>query len=327
MIDTMIRSGKSAQGDVFLDYEVCGNILNRPGLSALTTEVTKDTSVTHILIPRRDRLARAGTQKGKARSRHPDQNPLGGRVYDMSCGWLMYRAPYLKSFRYSCGLYSQSHGARCHHNHVPGPLAAEFALSVIRQKLLAPGVFEKLKCRLLELAVGAGSEDESARQIELKADQLARAKADVETAARNMALAKNGRQLAAMQKVFDAFEAKVAKLEDELTAVRRVSTPRTAKADVEAAIDLAERLTDLASEPDGLKIAGEVVTLADLKLYLRFQQVKTGKGTLNRLAGGIVTLGSATPPIVPYAGKTDRESVNATKPTTRNEWSACRPRS
>ena len=35
--------------------------------------------------------ARAGSQKGKPRSRDPENNPLGGRVFDMNCGWPMYR--------------------------------------------------------------------------------------------------------------------------------------------------------------------------------------------------------------------------------------------
>ena len=29
----------------------------------------------------------------------------------MNCGWPMYRSPYLDSFRYTCGLYQENHGA------------------------------------------------------------------------------------------------------------------------------------------------------------------------------------------------------------------------
>ena len=42
---------------------------------------------------------RAGTQRGKPRSRDPDKNPLGGRAFDMNCGWPLYRQPYNRSFR------------------------------------------------------------------------------------------------------------------------------------------------------------------------------------------------------------------------------------
>src|SRR5262249_16029375 len=37
---------------------------------------------------------RSGTQRGKPRSQNPSQNPLGSRVFDISCGWPMYRQPY-----------------------------------------------------------------------------------------------------------------------------------------------------------------------------------------------------------------------------------------
>jgi hypothetical protein len=49
--------------------------------------------------------ARGGTQRGKPRSHDAARNPLGGRIFDMVCGWLMYRQPYGKSFWYLCGLY------------------------------------------------------------------------------------------------------------------------------------------------------------------------------------------------------------------------------
>ena len=68
--------------------------------------------------------ARGATQTGKARSRNPDQNPLGGRVFDMHCGCLMYRAPHKDGFRYTCGLYQQSHGQKCEHNHLDGMMAS-----------------------------------------------------------------------------------------------------------------------------------------------------------------------------------------------------------
>lgn len=42
------------------------------------------------LISELDR--RAGSQRGKPRSRSPEKNPLG-RVFDIACGWPMYRVP------------------------------------------------------------------------------------------------------------------------------------------------------------------------------------------------------------------------------------------
>ncbi len=57
-IEDMIRHGRWADGDLFLDYDVKGNLLSRRGLDALFQRAISDPRVTHVLIPRRDRLAR-----------------------------------------------------------------------------------------------------------------------------------------------------------------------------------------------------------------------------------------------------------------------------
>lgn len=57
-LEAMIRDGRSASGDLFLDYDVPGNVLSRPGLDALIAEARRDSQVTHMYIPRPDRLAR-----------------------------------------------------------------------------------------------------------------------------------------------------------------------------------------------------------------------------------------------------------------------------
>ena len=54
----MIRSGRSQDGDLFLDYGVTGNQLSRAGLDALIRTALTDPGVSHVLIPRRDRFAR-----------------------------------------------------------------------------------------------------------------------------------------------------------------------------------------------------------------------------------------------------------------------------
>lgn len=57
-IGAMIRVGESHRGDIFMDHDACGNQTSRPGLNALIARATKDHSVSHVIIPRRDRLAR-----------------------------------------------------------------------------------------------------------------------------------------------------------------------------------------------------------------------------------------------------------------------------
>ena len=100
-------------------------VMNPPG-----SRVTAPARFEPLMEPGRHRAlledldARGATQRGKPRSREPGRNPLGGRVFDMACGWPMYREPYNGTFRYTCGLYQQSHGASCLHNFVPGPISA-----------------------------------------------------------------------------------------------------------------------------------------------------------------------------------------------------------
>src|SRR5438270_13280570 len=43
---------------------------------------------------------RGSTQRGKPRSKDPNKNPFGARLFDMDCRWPMYRVPYRDSFRY-----------------------------------------------------------------------------------------------------------------------------------------------------------------------------------------------------------------------------------
>jgi hypothetical protein len=57
-VTAMIERGLSAQGDLYLDYGISGNHLRRPGLDAFRRRALDDTGVTHLFVPRRDRIAR-----------------------------------------------------------------------------------------------------------------------------------------------------------------------------------------------------------------------------------------------------------------------------
>ena len=54
-IKAMIREGKFADGDLFIDFDVAGNVLRRPGLHAMQAEICRDMTVSHVFIPNRDR--------------------------------------------------------------------------------------------------------------------------------------------------------------------------------------------------------------------------------------------------------------------------------
>ncbi len=113
--------------------------------------------------------ARAGTQKGKPRSRDPERNPLGGRIYDMSCSWPMYRAAQGQEYLYRCGLYQQSDGGKCNHNRINGPAAARAGLAILRQQFLNPELRDRLRARLeakLQDAEGSNRHDVEAHAAE-----------------------------------------------------------------------------------------------------------------------------------------------------------------
>jgi hypothetical protein len=155
---------------------------------------------------------RSGSQRAKPRSRTPEKNPLGSRLFDMGCGWPMYRQPYQESFRYLCGLYQQSHGAQCHHNHVDGMLATRFVLGCIRQRLLTPGFRGKLEKRLRELAEQDRQQDGLDLSIATKRAALAELSRKRERVSENLALAENADQHRAIAKIYD----QVAQEEKEL---------------------------------------------------------------------------------------------------------------
>jgi hypothetical protein len=57
-IVTMMANGQSVIGDIFLDYDVKGNQLERRGLTAFMRRIAEDTEVGHVFIAMPDRLAR-----------------------------------------------------------------------------------------------------------------------------------------------------------------------------------------------------------------------------------------------------------------------------
>lgn len=58
VMDRMIQQRESVVGDIYLDYEVSGKNLSRPALDQLLERARKDKLLTHVFIPRADRLAR-----------------------------------------------------------------------------------------------------------------------------------------------------------------------------------------------------------------------------------------------------------------------------
>jgi hypothetical protein len=256
--------------------------------------------------------ARAGSQRGKPRSKTPEKNPLGARIFDMGCGWSLYRQPYNGSFRYLCGLYQQSHGASCRHNQVAGPAATQFVMGCIRQRVLTTSFRERLREKLRTIAmreIGQSGPDPEVAKLRLELEGLDRERGVVEG---NMARASGEAQYKAIARVFDGLMEKQTQLEAEL---RRMETSEPPPIDIEAEVDAALKAADelAETEPDDgdLAAAGRLFQALNVNLYLDFKEIKQKKRTVNVVSKGILTFGMAEPPVQLYKGPTGRRALAA----------------
>ena len=256
--------------------------------------------------------ARAGIQRGKPRASDPRKNPLGCRIFDMNCSWPMYREPYNGTFRYKCGLYQQSHGQRCAHNHVDGPTATRFVLACLRQRIVTPRFMTLVERRLRELA---GKDEVVAQQprggeLTEKRAALQQLDGDLKKVSRNLALAASEEQYRAVADVFDELKKRKHSLEAEVSSLESHTSPKAEPGDeITAALDLAQRLTDLVTVGDDLEVAGKIIQLTNTRLFLNFRPIKAGTRVVNRIGGGVVTIGASPPPMPIYEGPTSRRQV------------------
>lgn len=260
--------------------------------------------------------ARSSTQRGKPRSRDPRKNPLGGRVFDVNCGWPLYREPYNGSFRYKCGLYQQSHGQKCAHNHVNGQTATAFLLSCIQQRLLSPDVLHAVERRLGELTTSP-SDRQSDQLLESLRKKMTSIEADRKHAQSNLARARTDQQYEAISAEFEQICAREEGLKREIAEAEvRVSRPGDLQTAVEGAMKVAHRIRDLAAETPTLDTARKLFELTNAKLFVRFEPRKVKGRTLNKVSGGWVTFGETPAPISLYEGATTRKKVKGVESST-----------
>lgn len=255
---------------------------------------------------------RGATQRGKARSRKPGENPLGARVFDMACGWPMYRQPYNGSFRYLCGLYQQSHAAECSHNHVDGRVATSFLLASMRQRILVSGFRTKIEQKLRALAERQHGPNHGLDELNRLRTSLSDVRQKRDLAAKNLALAANEDQHRAIAAVFD----QLAQEEQTLTErLRKAEEASDSTADVEAelasALSALDHIADLAQDPANLESIGLLFTRLNVRLFLKFEEVQQKKRRVHKVAGGVVTFGTSPPPIPLYEGPTGRRALQS----------------
>jgi hypothetical protein len=254
---------------------------------------------------------RAGTQRGKPRSRDPNGNPLGGLIFDMNCTWPMYRQPYQGSFRYLCGLYQQSHGAKCKHNHVDGLVATRFMLGCVRQRLLGPTLMARLKGKLREIAERERSGARPDATLGSKRARLTTVRANRELAGRNLALAQGPDQYRAVAAVFEQLKHEEMTLESEVSRLQQTGREvPDVDAEVAAALAGLDRMAEFAAAPQDLGRAGQLFRHLNARVFLRFAEGRWKKRVVTKVAGGVVTFGATPPPVGLYEGPTGRRHVN-----------------
>jgi hypothetical protein len=252
---------------------------------------------------------RAGSQRGKPRSRTPSQNPLGGRVFDLNCSWPMYRHAYQGSFRYLCGLYQQSHGSQCTHNHVDGIIATRFVLSCIRQRLSSPNLRQRLEEKLRTLAEREAEGNRTRSEVAGWQRQLEGTRARLKQVSGNLALAQTKEQYAAVASVFEELKQQESTLVEKAARAKPAAAEFSIESEVKAAFAVLDGLADLSTENPTFDNAARLFQRLNAKFYLRFAGRKWGKRTVNQMTSGVVTFGSTPPPIPLHDGPTDRQSV------------------
>jgi hypothetical protein len=258
--------------------------------------------------------ARGASQRGKPRSRDPNNNPLGCHVFDLHCGWPLYRQPYNGSYRYVCGCYTQSHGACCGHHHIAGPTATEVVVSSLVQKVLTPSGVAKLRKRLEAMAAAEASRPVDDPSIGLR-QELAQLQKDQDKVERNMAISEAAEERQAVARIFHENRTKIAAVEAQLKQVVPVAPPMDQNAEVESAMSVLKRLPQLVSKTNDLAAVGTAIRMVNANLYLRFTAQKLTKRTVNKVAGGLLTFGNTPPPIPLYAGPTGRRAFEDSKAT------------
>jgi hypothetical protein len=288
--------------------------------------VTKSSATFDPIVPveelhslRQELDRRGGSQRGKPRSREPSKNPLGGRVYDLNCTWPMYRVPYNNSFRYSCGLYQQSHGASCDHNHVDGQLATRFVLGTIQQRLSKSGTIDRITEKLRELAAAEQSMTGSKGEGDQKRAELVDIQRQIGLAEKNLARAETDDDHKAISKMLQSMRDQKRRLSQELTLLdANQVTASDSEGAVAMAIKFGQQLVELADSPENLGRVGTLFKALDVQLYLRFHPVQKKKRVVNKLASGVLTIGTASSPIEKYQGPTSRHALDSAAVGTKD---------
>ncbi len=257
---------------------------------------------------------RAGTQRSKPRSRDPNKNPLGGRIFGWNCGWPMYRIPHGDTFNYTCGWYQQSHATRCSHNHVRGLDATKLALATIWQQILTPHRLQQIEERLRARVAEPVAQPRVEQELERLRTELRKVQVDHKAAIRNFAIARTPELAREVENFIKEFSDREAILNQDLSKVQGTSSAMSATDLMDSALTILRQLPELADDDHNLADIGQAFRILNLQMFVRFQPIKKKVRVENKVSGGVITLGDALPPTKKYTGPTATTAVKATKP-------------
>ena len=185
----------------------------------------------------------------------------------MTCGWPMYRQPYQQSFRYMCGLYQQSHGAKCKHNCMDGLVATRFLLGCIRQRLLTPTVRAKLEEKVRSIAEREKGFRHPDAALTTKQAALAAVRTKRQRAGENLGLAEGPDQYRAVAGVFEQLQRQEKALEVEVSQLpQRAGRAIDLDAEVATALAGLDRMGDLAAAASDLGAVGQLFRQLNARL-------------------------------------------------------------
>ena len=257
---------------------------------------------------------RAGTQRSKPRSRDPNKNPLGGRIFDWNCGWLMYRIPHGDTFNYTCGLYQQSHATRCSHNHVRGLAATKLALGTIWQQILAPHRLQQIEKRLRARVAESVAQPRVEQELERLQAELRAVQSQHQKAIRNFAIADTPQLAEGVKTFITELCDREAILNQELSKIQGTNSAISATDLMDSALAILRQLPELADDDHNLADIGQAFRILNLQMFVRFQPIKKKVRVEHKVSSGVITLGDALPPTKKYTGPTATTAVKATKP-------------
>lgn len=255
---------------------------------------------------------RAGSQRDKPRSRDPQRNPLGCRVFDMNCGWPMYREPYLGGFRHVCGAYRHR---KCGYHHVDGPTTVNLAISKIQQRLVSPKTMDAFQATLAALQTGVSIGPDVTEEIREKELTIVGYREELVAIEKNMARATSDRQYNAISREFERLSMQIAELEAEIVRQKEKETspPIVNKATASEIEILLEKVSEMAVKSDDYSTARTLFDTLGVRLFFSFGKAENPAERKIPVLGGIVTFGDAPPPVTLYRGPTGRRGKSGTK--------------